>query len=833
MQKQILPKMIVLSALALSLAFAPTRRAWSDSESRPVDAESGGAGQTVTIYRDTFGVPHIYADTLGALYFGFGYAMAEDRLFQIEYLRRAASGRMAEIYGPKALASDKAARRILDSDELYRAILEAQDAETRITIQAYVDGVNQYIKEAKENPAKKMPKEFAAFGIELTPFTVLDSLKISTLMSREFGFKGGRELENLAFLRELAARYGEDEAGKIFDDILPQNDPDAYTSIPAASRRSEVSPVAAPPGHKEITTVGRLDISSVAAGRNAEREELRKTLKDFVKPASCAWAVAPKKSASGNTLMGVCTADGAEARLHGAGIDAFGYAFPGVPSLAGAGRTKNIVWQFTVGYSDQIDTYIETLHPENKHRYRYKGEWREMERRTEIIAVRGENPVEFEVCRTVHGPVVGWDLEHDRAYSIKFAGSDLKPEESLESPAMLAMFRARNYEQFEKAVRSLILNVNVVYGDNEGNIAYWYAGRHPVRPENVDSRLPVPGTGEFEWLGYIPADELPHCKNPEQGYLVSWNNKPVNGWEDGDLGRWGKTHRVYKPVELIEPDPSVTWEDNLRFHELISKSWGHVGTNIDQNTTTPDFFKRHIARAAAMSDDPAVKRAASYIERWNGLYEDLSGDGHYDSVGLTIYRKWLPIAIKNVFADDIGEGRVVVPYCYSPSLLLRALQGEDAGLPLSRDYFNGRDTDVVINESMMEALEELAAEYGTADMTKWKHPVFKKNFKETMPGLATALGFIEEIPENGAAGYTHFAELSKPSMRMVSVIPTGGQRWFISLDGKPSPHLADQVMMHANFRYKPVRFEAEDILANHESKKVLSAPAYAELRVRN
>jgi penicillin amidase len=695
---------------------------------------------------------------------------------------------------------------------------------------AYTDGINQYIHEAKQDPEGKLPKEFEAFGIELTRFYILDSIKIQQFVSSQFGLKGGSELENLAFYGELVQRHGEESARKIFDDILPQNDPDAYCSVPCASPGSTLNSSA---GASDQWHLLRTLVSGVprrALGEARSSTHVREFWRDIVQPASCGWVVSPKKSETGNVLMGISTADGAEAHLHGAGISASGYTFPGIPTLGGSGRTKHFVWQYTVGYGDQIDTYVETLHPEREDRYLYQGEWRQMERRTESIKVRGEGTVELEVYRTVHGPVVAWDPEGNAVYSVKSVGSDLEGGALSSFSAVIETYRAKSYEEYRRAVRSFVLNVGVLYGDDEGNIAYWYTGLHPRRPKTVDSRLPVPGSGDYEWDGYVPPDELPHVKNPRQGYLVSWNNKPREDWEGGDFGRWGKTHRVHMPVELIEADPSISWEDGLGFHETISRGFAHVGGNVGHDITKPDFFVPYILQAAERSADPRVKEAASHLEQWDGLHKDLFSDGYYDSVGLTIYRRWLPTAIKTIFHDDIGDFSTRIHYGYHFSLLLRALEGGHAGLPLSWDYFNGEDKYTVINRSLEETIDELTAEFGTEEMSKWKLPVFKRSFSTTMPGLATKLGFVQEIPENGAAAYTHLAELRKPSVKLVSVIPTGGQSWFIDLSGKPDPHLVDQVSMHASFQYKPMHFDLPDVLANAESKKILTVPHYKDPR---
>lgn len=820
---------VITFIIGVLITCIPGKTAAENPGPEPSDV-STARGEKLTIYRDAFGVPHIYADTVGALFFGFGYAMAEDRLYQMEYLRRVASGRMAQIFGPGAIASDKSARTLLDSDASLRGQFNALDPETRLIFKAYIDGVNRYIHEAKENPAEKLPKEFEAFGIELTPFGVLDSIKIQQFVSGQYGLKGGSELENLAFYGELVRRYGEDDARRIFDDILPQNDPDAYCSVPCASPGSAPRPSASARDESRALPAPASVVPRALLRKARSRDDVLKAWRGIVASASCGWAVSPKRSETGNVMMGISTADGAEAHLHGAGIDASGFTFPGIPTLGGSGRTKHFVWQYTVGYADQIDTYIETLHPDDQDLYLYKGEWRRMERRTETIEVRGEDAVELEVYRTVHGPVIASDPDANVVYSIKAAGSDLEGGALSGFSPVIETYRAQNYEEYSRAVRSFVFNVGVLYGDDEGNIAYWYAGLHPKRPKNVDSRLPVPGTGDYEWDGYLPSDQLPHLKNPKQGYLVSWNNKPEKDWEGGDFGRWGRTHRVHMPIDLIESDPSISWEDNLRFHETISGGFAHVGGNVGHDITKSEFFVPYILEAAARSAEPRVREAASYLEQWDGLHKDLFGDGYYDSVGLTIYRKWLPTAIKKIFHDDIGDFSVRIHYGYHFSLLLRALQGERAGLPLVWDYFNGEDKYTVINRSLLEAIDALTEEFKTAEMSKWKLPVFKRSFAKSMPGLATRLGLIPEIPENGAAAYTHMAELRKPSVNLVSVIPTGGQSWFIDLSGRPSPHLNDQVSMHAKFQYKPMHFDLDDVLANVESKRVLTAPYYEDPR---
>jgi len=771
-------------------------------------------GGKVTIYRDNFGVPHIYADSESALFFGWGYAIAQDRLFQLEYMRRVASGTFAEVFGPDLLAFDKDRRTALKSDDWYEKSFQALSQRKQRNYKAYAAGVNYYIAEAKKDPSK-MPIEFSALGIELKPLTTTEMQKILVYLAVYWAAEGGHELENRALYDSLITKYGKEKAKIIFDDVLPPHDAESFTSLPesypwglsannAAAKARKHYAYANHPGAGTTHLPGiRPEIIKEKAERFARFASIRPARSNH---ASHATALGPKKTANGKVLMSMSTADGAEVHLSGAGYEVVGYNFPGSFSF-GSGRTKNFVFQFTVGESDIIDTYVETINPQNPHQYLYQGQWRDMEKRTEIIKIKGAAPYELEVFRTVHGHVFAWDITNGVAYTLKNAIT----EASFIEP-MTDMYRAQTFEEFDKAIRNMTHNDNVVYGDVDGNIAYWHFGLHPVRPAYVDPRLPARGTGEDEWLGYIPSNKLPYVKNPDQGWLISWNNQPARNWPAGDCARWGKTFHVYKPVELVQAENSFTWEKLHQYHFNTAKSWGHIewGKATDKNLFTP-----YLRKAANESGDQRTKDVVAYLEQWNGLYIDADNDGFYDGVGLTIWRKWLDMAIKRVLRDEIGD--TDIRWGYDRALFLRALEGNNSKIPLVWDFFNGEDKNTVLNETLATTITELTAQYGS-DMSKWKTPVIMRTFTDEMMGYIPYLGILKPVPESGQAEYTHFVELGGGSItRMETIIPSGGQCWFVGPDMKPSPHASDQYLMHANFQYKPMHFELRDILANLES----------------
>lgn len=822
-------KWIILVTLVVLIPYILV--ACSSGDKTPIQDKGGKA----TIYRDNFGVPHIYADTEDALYFGWGYAIAQDRLYQLEYMRRVAAGTFAEVFGPAYLAFDKDRRTVLKSDDWYEKSFQALSQRKQRNYKAYVDGVNSYIAEAKKDPSK-IPIEFGAFGIELKPLTTTEVLKITIYLAAYWAAEGGHELENRALYDSLIKKYGTEKAKIIFDDLLPPYDTESFTSLPesypwglsannaatkgtrkyhAYANHPDAGAITAKSTRKQYayanhTRAGATRLPSIRPAIIKEKAE-RIARFASISPtrsnhASHATALGPKKTANGKVLMSMSTADGAEVHLSGAGYEVVGYNFPGSFSF-GSGRTRNFVFQNTVGESDVIDTYVETLNPQNPRQYFYQGQWRDMERRTEIIKIKGSAPYELEVFRTVHGHVFAWDIANGVAYTLKSAITEAPFKET-----MTDMYRAKTFEEFDKAIRNMLHNNNVVYGDVDGNIAYWHFGLHPVRPAYVDPRLPARGTGEDEWLGYIPSDKLPFVKNPDQGWLISWNNQPARNWPAGDCARWGKTFHTYKPVELVQAENSFTWEKLHQYHYNTAKSWGHIEWG---RATNKNLFTPYLRTAANESGDQRIRDAVTYLEQWDGLYIDANNDGFYDSVGLTIWRKWLDLAIKRVLGDEIGDAKI--NWGYDRAIFLRALEGKNAKTPLVWDFFNGEDKNVVLNETLATTITELTAQYGS-DMLKWKTPVIMTTFTDAMMGYIPYLGILKPVPTSGQAYYTHFVELGGGAItQMETIIPSGGQCWFVGPDKKPSPHASDQYLMHANFQYKPMHFELADILKNLES----------------
>jgi penicillin amidase len=783
-------------------------------------AATAGQAEKVTLYRDAMGLPHVFGDTSAAVMFGAGYELAQDRLAAMELQRRAATGRRAELLGKSAIDTDKTARdRQLPDAELMR-MYRAIPPEHQAMMQAYVDGINRAVAEVNADPRHRTPLEFIRWGIRPTPWSLIDYLGYvaSVPVGRE-----SYEIQNLQFLNAMVKRYGETVGRRIFDDVVPLSDPDSPTVIPAGEDLAPARPMPVPT-HLSLHA-GGVDLTTMTGGNTRPAE--------LPKEASRCLVIGPKKSASGRVLMMQATADGPEIHLHGGGFDETGFNFNayGPPAM---GRGVQHGWLLTSGVAQVNSIFAERLNPKNRYQYWFKGAWKDMEHRAETIAVKGAAPVVHEVARTVHGPIVDWDVANGVAYSHSFG---MRGKEIDNWVGIVEMGRAKSIADFEaKGVDRMGWNLGVCYGGEDGQIAFWEAGNLPILAPGVDPRLPIPGTGEYEWRGFLKPAEHPHMRNPKQGYFHAWNSK-ATGWSaEGNDARIGAAFRTWAGNQLAASNDAITLLDMRRFNQKIFNAMGAR----DRTQTTPAFFAPSIRAAIAASDDPEVRQAGELMLSFNGLYEDHDADGRYDNAGLTLFRRWLTVAPDIVFGDSVGdwwgkvdEGRYLK---YQTSLLLRAFQGDKAGAPLRFDYFKGRDRNAVLAETIRATVKQVKPDYPGKPMADWKMPVFWKYYdpaakmadRPALPGGGdpARLSAVLKIgpvmaPHNGGEGWVGLMELGRDHPALYSVIDAGGQSQFIDPEGKGNPHLTDQTMMHETNELKKTVMAPDEVRATAETTQVI------------
>ncbi|ARU59160.1 penicillin G acylase [Oleiphilus messinensis] len=799
------------------------------------EISSAALQQKVDVYRDGYGIPHIFGESLEDVYFAVGYTMAEERLTQVELIRRTAKGELAEIFGPKLVDYDKWSRsRAYTQEELSTMIAGLHD-NPRKAFLAMVKGLNHYIQEAVDHPDEKRPIEFDFLGIELQPFTPEDILSGITLILRKFGSSGGTELTNQAFLQALVERYGNDTAQLIFDDILPLADPDAH-AIADDSKRTRLHQ------SSNAVSMSRTQLSATALAASAEFREQTLASVDVVSQfgisqgASRTIVIGPERSATGNPLILQGTADGREIHIKTPEFEFAGLTVPpmGIPLQ---GKNMHIGTVVTTGERDTIDIFALQTDPDNPNRYRYRGQWHDMELRTETINVKGAEPVSFELATTVHGRVILRDQENNTAYAQRWA---MWMEEANVWASALEILNVQSADDLAENLNSgFAANSNLSYADKNGHIGFRHTGNLPIRSPGADPRLPANGDGSQDWLGMTPHSENPGLRNPGKGFIHAWNNTPASGITYGDGSRWGKHFRTHLPLELIAGKNKISIADLKAFNRTISASF----YSVDLSLTSPAFFAPYLKAAAARMEDPQAKQAVQLMLEWNGLFLDKDGDGYYDHPGAILFRTWLPTALETVFSDDIDDwwrkldDDVYIPY--QTSLLLRALEGKQAGNPMQFDYFNGQDPADLIAQSVSATVKQLHERFESDDLTSWLEPVYwrymvredmRDGEKHTFnPKRSTRYGGgavkLRYLPkafiDNGAPDWLSIMEITPEKPYYLSAIPSGGQSWFINTGWKASPHINDQQTLHEALEFKTVHLDEETILKEHQTHLVI------------
>ncbi len=532
--------------------------------------------------------------------------------------------------------------------------------------------------------------------------------------------------------------------------------------------------------------------------------------------------IGPKRSANGHVLMFEATADGPEIHLHGGGFDSTGFTSPawGVPIM---GRAAHHGWLVTSGQADSTDYFAEKLNPADPYQYWYKGAWHTMDRRQDSIGVKGGAPVAHEIAQTVHGTVIAWDKANHVAYSARFAERGAEIDNWV---GVIEMQRAQTLQDFEsKGIAKLSTDFGVCYGNADGQIGFWETGLQQIRAAGVDPRLPTPGTGEYEWQGFLSLAQRPHMLNPKHGYIHAWNSKPTVWSAEGDEGRFGATFRTWLGNKLGAGSHNVTLLDLEDYNRQI---WNALGAR-DRAAAPPAYFASYLQAAAAAAHDPQISEAVALMTSWNGLYEDRDGDGYYDNPGLTLFRAWLQIAPDTIFTDDIGKWWTTIDdkryLKYRSAFLLRTLQGAKAGLPVKFDYFNGKSRDSVVIETIRRTIAATAPQFAGKPMREWRLPIFWKYYTaqpddpahlplpdddERDSKLWAKLGLgPKRLPLNGGEGWTGVMDMTAPAL--YSVIEAGGQSQFIDPQGQGNPHLTDQVVMHAQDHFKRIAMEPEQV----------------------
>lgn len=831
--------------------------------------QEDGRETTVLVRRDGHGVPHVYAreaDGKGPVFYGYGYAAAEDRLFQLEMYRRYYHGTVAAVLGPgeedRWIEFDRQARVNRSGSNVERQTEERLDDVHREVLEAFAAGINRYI-ETVESTDERFHKGFVDNGFEPDRWTRED---VAGAFVASMSFFMGVQLETFGaqLLSMLQEEHDEETAMALFSDIQWGEDPGAPTS--GAATTAGYTPPYAPAGGDSRDGDGRARPGSPAVGDASARtqaggwshagdyripadpggaheamvEHWRVQAEGLdaldlpIKLGSNALAVHADRTESGDALlyggpqMGFSSPSVMhEVGLHGPDFDVTGSTVAGYPFVM-FGHNNHGALTSTAGLDNSIQTFVETVREAadgDGYEHQFRGEWYPVESTTETIPVAGAEDAEVTVRRTRHGVVVNWDPDNGEAVAMT---------RSYEGRAMTS-FRAffdtqfaSDVEEFREAALQGDYSINLLWAGESGDVGYFHLGRYPDWASvEWDTRLPADGTQyDLSEEDYLRAadEEVPSAINPDRGYVAQWNNKPAPDWNNGDLSfAWGTDHRVQRIVNLTERRLEEAGAVSYEFMKEVVHDIAFVDLRAIR-------YRDALVSALEGADLSETEQAAAdAVREWSNVRQGSGADDMGDyPVGYTVFDAFFPTLLAETFEPTYGEafraGRgTFFNYRYGRPLLMRALHPEEAALEPAVDYFEG-DPEGTLRSAFRDAVAGLREEFGTDDVSQWRRQARVDGLDNlALFGMPIGVGDAGDMPFVNRGTENHFVRLGGdggPGFRAENVLPPGNSG-YVAPDGTQDEHYADQLEAFVAFEYKRLRFSRSEVARGTESLTTL------------
>lgn len=679
-----------------------------------------GARAPINIVEDELGVPHVRAQSLHDAYFGQGYLVARDRLFQIDMDYRRDMGRMAEAFGPRFAAADKAARLFL-----YRGDINAELASLPPGVlecaKGYVAGVNARIAEIMADPTQA-PLEYGILGISPLKWDVLDLIR-----NRGIGMGDADDEVRRAQMQAkgiLAA-----------DALMAPLRPAWSFTVPAGLDCASVSEAdlgVLDPANRPVP----FDAIQEASAERAERRA------DRFAQGSNAWTIAASRSATGRPILandphlGIgSTGPRHMMHLTAPGLDVIGAGAPGLPGIM-QGHTDRFAFGRTNFHIDQTDLFILRTAPNDPDLYWHKGQWKRFETHVDEVAVK-DGPSQKVTLRYAEGrPIVSQDAARNRA--VAFATVSMLPGANMRF-AIIAINLAKDWESLKQAFKIHTSPTNFHYADVDGNTGWQTIGFVPVRPKH-DGLFPAPGDGDFDWTGVLPVDEMPHVLNPAEGWFASANqmNLPTDyPYQKKVISfDWSDPFRYNRIAEVLKTQPKHRIEDSIALQ--------HDVQSLPARALIPLI-------PAKLS--PQAEPAAALLRRWDCALEA-------DSAAALLYEMTLPV-IQSGFRD------LVVPVAardFIPSVNLHDMLAMLAAADPRLGPSPVQARDALIDRALATGWQK-AVDLAGPDPAQWRwgdvHRVVITHPLSSIPAIAAAFPKIEG-GRSGGDGFTPMARGINP-----------------------------------------------------------------------
>ncbi|UPQ79827.1 penicillin acylase family protein [Flavobacterium azooxidireducens] len=747
-----------------------------------------------TVYFDDYGIPHIYAQTQKDAMTTLGYVHAQDRLWQMELMRRIAPGRLSELFGSVMLKNDKFFTGLGIDEDSEKAIaqLDKNSESYQLTL-AYLDGINQFLDEGPS------PIEFQLVGVPKEKFTIKDVYNIFGYMSFSFAMAQKSDPLMTDIRDELGMDYLKDFG---IDGSL------AHTKLKSFKGKSEA--------YSEIS-------KSVASLLE------NSPIPPFI--GSNSWVVGPQKTKSGKVLFAndphigfSQPATWYEAHIVTPDYEMYGYYLAGTPFPL-LGHNREYAYGLTMFENDDMDLFLETNNPENENQYLTKEGFKNYQIIEKIIKVKDSSDVVLKVKKSHHGPLLNGlvdGLKEDKPISMWWTYLQHK-NQILD--AVYSLCHAKNVEDFHQSIELIAApGLNIMYGDAKGNIAWITSGKLYKMPENVNPNFILNGAnGEDEQKKYYNFSENPYSINPTWNYVYSANNQvePIDDYLYP--GYYLPEDRAKRIVQLLEPKNDWTKED---FMKMI---------NDDKSSVAPSIVQSILTGINQNDLSETEKIALNQLKNWNG------SNGLTD-VAPTIYNQFLFYYLKNTFEDELGKDRFNILLSTHILKQMIAFQIANEASPWwdnrsTKDKKESRND--IISLSFKQTIAHLEKQLGN-QVSGWtwnkvhtlehKHPLgevaalrsyFNVGSFEINGSNEVINNLMFTLTEEG----NHHVK-SGPSTRRIidfsdienslSILPTGQS-------GNPlSKHYDDQATMYNEGKFRKMKMNKEEIEAS--SRKLIFKP---------
>lgn len=759
----------------------------------------------IEIYRDSFAVPYIFAENDNDAAFALGYVHAQERLFTMDFIRRAGEGRLSEILGDEAVPFDNMFRTVGIKRNILRNYSRI-DPSVISLLQSYSDGVNAYIEERKGNYSI----EFDVLGYQPEKWKPLHSLIIIKMMAWELNMSWWTDLT----FSELIQKLGEKKALEILPDY-PENAPTIIAD-----------------NFKYLSAI------------NSSLVETDKAFRNFIgwtgtHIGSNNWVVNANKSTSGKPIIAndPHLAFSAPGKWFAATVNSkegwktSGVTLPGVPGIV-IGKGENISWVLTNVMNDDADFYIEKLDSSDS-KYSVDGQWRDLRIIKDTIKVKNGKDRVIEIKETHRGPIIS-DI-HTFNFIYNTAESEFPPismkwlgnEFSDEMLGFYKINKAKNWNQFREGVKYFgIPGQNFVYADTTGNIGYIMGARIPLRKKN-NPTLVFDGTNtENDWQGYVPVEEIPVVLNPKENFIASANNKILKDFKYHISNLWEPSSRIDRIYELLNSKEKHSAEDFKKYQMDITSPYAKLITS-------------HIVKAfeGIKINDNNLKTAIELLSEWDFNLKKQSQTP-------SIYVVTLKYLLHNIYYDELGDD-LFNRFVFLANVPFRSLlQVLDKPESLIFDDISTAKTESkneIIRKSLADALTFLEENLGK-DLTNWQwgrlHTVtfkhaFSGNFSlldkyinigpYEIGGDGTTINnteypFSESIDKYPMFSHSEFENILGPSMRYIYDFAKPDQYYLILTTGQSgnvmSDNYRDQTPYWLQGKYMLIKTDESSIRKN-------------------